>query len=519
MDLFLALGLIVLCIIAFAHERCRADFAIENKYIANLIPVAVCFVIAFIFSIYLDLCPFNIEAPKTDSSVFLYIGRAMYNGSVPYLDLFDHKGPMLYFIQLFGYVIGFGSFVGVWVVELLNIFATAYIFYKIARLVTDNDFVSYFAVATVLLFCSHGFFEGGNLVEEYALPWIALSLYIVCKFFTENSYKSWHIALIGAAMSVVFFLRVNMIGIWVGLILPVVICFIKDKRYKELYRAILLFLGGFFAVAIPIIIYLLCTQSFGAMIDYYFVFNFSYVDSSSKAGIITFLFDCVLLAPIATLGIVYSVFAHSKSALLRVNLVSLAFAYISASISGRAFKHYGIVLIPFFVIPLTLFVCDFLKKAKNVKVSTLKKSVLVFICVLSISLVISDTEVSLEKFTPDDGVDEVVEYITDVSSEDDDVLVIGNDVSYYFKFNRGTENKFFYQTPPIEVSDEIYEQFIEEMKEHPSDFIVTRKQKHTEEEPSAEALIINGLWHEYDTTGLYDLKELDDYYIFVRTER
>jgi len=37
-----------------------------------------------------------------DSSVFISIGEAMHEGKIPYKDIFDHKGPLIYFINYIG---------------------------------------------------------------------------------------------------------------------------------------------------------------------------------------------------------------------------------------------------------------------------------------------------------------------------------------------------------------------------------------------------------------------------------
>ncbi len=47
-----------------------------------------------------------------DSNSFIYIARLMQYGLIPYLDVFDHKGPLLYFINYIG--LGFGDQIGIW---------------------------------------------------------------------------------------------------------------------------------------------------------------------------------------------------------------------------------------------------------------------------------------------------------------------------------------------------------------------------------------------------------------------
>ena len=67
----------------------------------------------------------------TDSSVFRYIGWMMTEGYVPYRDFFDHKGILLYVINYIGMLISFEH--GVWFLEGVTIFASAFFCYKIAE--------------------------------------------------------------------------------------------------------------------------------------------------------------------------------------------------------------------------------------------------------------------------------------------------------------------------------------------------------------------------------------------------
>ena len=51
----------------------------------------------------------------TDSSIFLYVARILNNGLVPYLHVFDHKGPLIYFIDALGWLISPTSFLGIFI--------------------------------------------------------------------------------------------------------------------------------------------------------------------------------------------------------------------------------------------------------------------------------------------------------------------------------------------------------------------------------------------------------------------
>ena len=49
-----------------------------------------------------------------DANVYFTIGRNMLDGLVPYRDLIDQKGPLLFFIQMLAALVSRQSFLGVW---------------------------------------------------------------------------------------------------------------------------------------------------------------------------------------------------------------------------------------------------------------------------------------------------------------------------------------------------------------------------------------------------------------------
>ena len=89
-----------------------------------LVDAIFCFCLALAVSTLFRLFPGNNRVPAEDSSVFLYIGKRMTEGKIPYRDLFDHKGPILYFIEYLGIKISKTDYTGVWLLEALNILIT-----------------------------------------------------------------------------------------------------------------------------------------------------------------------------------------------------------------------------------------------------------------------------------------------------------------------------------------------------------------------------------------------------------
>ena len=69
----------------------------------------------------------------TDANTYLTMGRSLLQGVVPYRDLFDHKGPLLYGIYALGALLHPQGFYGIFLLQVLSLAATLYALYQAAR--------------------------------------------------------------------------------------------------------------------------------------------------------------------------------------------------------------------------------------------------------------------------------------------------------------------------------------------------------------------------------------------------
>ena len=53
----------------------------------------------------------------TDANCYMTVGRAMLNGAMPYRDLFEHKGPVVYLLHALAAIVSDDSFFGVFLKE------------------------------------------------------------------------------------------------------------------------------------------------------------------------------------------------------------------------------------------------------------------------------------------------------------------------------------------------------------------------------------------------------------------
>ena len=61
--------------------------------------------------------------PSNDSSIFSYIGSVIRAGGLPYVDAWDHKPPLIFYLNALGLALSDGRLIGVWILE--TVFLTA----------------------------------------------------------------------------------------------------------------------------------------------------------------------------------------------------------------------------------------------------------------------------------------------------------------------------------------------------------------------------------------------------------
>ena len=143
--------------------------------------VLMIMVLAFIFSLTALNSIWHHELDHTDVYVFQYVGKVVLNGSMPYRDTFDHKGPLLYIVNALGLMIN--PDYGLWILEYIGLCISFFFLYRSASLFTNVS-----ASLLTLLVVSGAMFRyyaGGKFQEEYALPFICVSLYIYLDYFQK----------------------------------------------------------------------------------------------------------------------------------------------------------------------------------------------------------------------------------------------------------------------------------------------------------------------------------------------
>ena len=453
----------------------------------------VCCCVTLAVGTLLRQYPWTSMPTQTDSSVFLYIGKQMHQGKIPYIDLFDHKGPALYFIQYLGYAIWPTSVAGgVWILEMVSFFLLSLGMLRIAGFATEDRRNSYLAIILVLLACAFKLYQGGNYTEEHALLWITISAYIFFSFFRTGEYSARQLFLLGFSCMVVLLQQANLVTVWVAFVPLVVIRLARERRLRELRTCILLFVLGMLAAFLPVLIWAVRKGCLKELWHYSIVFNLTYSENMAPglSGYLQLTRNNLMRIWPGILAMAVSLVHERKNKLQWLNLWFFVVSLILMQLSGRDSLYYLLILLPALILPAAgLF--DALQKMLYRRWNREKNAaVIVLCCLLLASAAVAHRAVSNLRPRYNDG---VVPYLTEHTDKSDDVLIIGNYAWPYLAADRTTQNRFFFQWPPIQVSDELYQEFLSELNRHPSDFVILAEHENAELKIPGEGKIDNML--------------------------
>ncbi len=449
----------------------------------ELLAILIILTLAVIFAMNAPLYFLEQGVFSTDSNVFRFFGKMMQQGYMPYLDLFDHKGPILYLINYIGYILRPTS--GIWILETIGLFVTFLFIYKTARLKTKT----FTSILVLLLSIINLFFyfESGNLVEEYALPFITISLYIFIDYLLNGHVNKWRLIVCGACLASVALLRVNMIPCWIVFCFAIFIKCIKEKNYRQLGNYLLHFIIGILLVVVPVFAWLISKGAFKAFFEDYIIFNMKYASMfgiSAKWDALFIFFNSTMIL-VAVFANVYAIIREKDKTVYLWNLVYILLSLVMVALSGRAYSHYGMILIPALVVPLTYFV--HVISADEHK----GLSAMVFVYLLAsivapqwITLVSKGTTLykalNNNTFAITEDVQTIKDLVTTHSDKDDRITVYGNWDYIYLITNRLSASKYSYQYPISEVDSKRQEEYFADLEKNNPKLIVVQEGHHDE---------------------------------------
>jgi len=211
-----------------------------------------------------------------DANAFFTMGKGLMNGLVPFKDLFEQKGPILYLIYGIGYLFSHKTFLGIFLIEVVSFTIVLYYFYKILRLYgREKQFYPSAPFLLAIILTMPSFTHGGSC-EEILLPCFFISFYHFLYLIKDKRYLEEGLNLYfceGIIVGIVLWTKFILLGFWIGWVLFLGILLLSGKQYKKIILIILSYLAGILVVTFPIIFYFLCTGALKDLWDTYFYLN------------------------------------------------------------------------------------------------------------------------------------------------------------------------------------------------------------------------------------------------------
>jgi hypothetical protein len=437
----------------------------------------------------------------------LTVGKSIANGVVLYRDIYEQKGPWLYFIHIIAYLISNSTFIGVYFIEVASGTLFLIFAYKIYEMYCPKLAISFIPLTAFLIYIGKSFSHGDS-VEELCLPIFAFTLYILLKFIKYRSFNRPFLTslVIGFLCGVVFLMKFTLMGFYLVFCLFFLVTLIIEKKWRLLCRIIPGYFAGVILSFIPVIIYFGINHAFSDFIKVYFYNNFFLY--STNSGILHSMIY-ILVATASTLahnfqysiliiiGFIMLLFSKSKEIKRSEKIVLYFLAVITTIfiyIGGRKYVYYGLIL-AVFLLPALGVIGQFLenKLFKNIKKITVVYAAAALLVFCTLASFFVSPNVYLMKIKKSDLPQYEFSSII-LSKKDPTLLTYGTmDDGFYLAANIVPNCKYFgaLSIPLPEIS-EGQKSYVEN---HKVDFIVAAQNMD-------QQFILSNNYHLVDTASL-----------------
>ena len=308
-----------------------------------------------------------------DVNCFFTMGRSILDGMVPYRDLYEQKGPVLYFVYAIIALFSRDSYIGVYLLEVLTFGLFLYFSGKLAQLYLGKSRTVYFILA-ILAACvvtSWSFTHGGS-VEQNCLFILVYGMYSVLRAIRENrSLKFGEAFLNGIFAAILLWVKYTMLGFYIGLALFILIWYLSDKAlHKKLLFTIGQFLLGVAAVSAVVFLYFGIYGAIGDLFTVYFYNNIFLYPTKLEQSHLQITWDYTLMAIQNNTNFGFLILSGIPFAFLRKStgwkeglMIGLCFLMtaIGTYWGGKPWDYYGLIFAAFCIFGLVVWT-DLIRK-------------------------------------------------------------------------------------------------------------------------------------------------------------
>ncbi|WKZ40733.1 MAG: glycosyltransferase family 39 protein [Anaerolineales bacterium] len=491
-------------------------------------------IIAGVLCALLPTSPLNMPLTFRDSGVFLYFGWRILNGELPYRDIWDHKPPVIFYINALGLALTDNSRWGVWIIELVALSIAAWIGFQLVK----SLFGLSPAISSLLLWLLSlvPLLQGGNFTTEYTLPLQFAALWLAYHI-NASRRSNWMYFLLGLTGAITFFTKQTAVGIWIAIVLYLTIQRLFTKQIRQWFHEIVIIAFGGLAFTTFVIVFFYIQGALPQFWSAAFEYNFVY-STRIDGGLATAL-DTISkgvrpltrtgLLQFSILGFIVAIaliLLRKKSAkdtlpLLAIGLVDLPIELYLIGMPSRTFPHYYMTMLPVLALFAGLALWAFIKLMANWHIPNIATGILILGMASYLTwnsfYIYMDQLYTYRKLTKNET---IIEYIKETTSPDDTVLLWGAEASVNYFAERKSPTRFVYQYPLHQtgyVNDEMINEFLDDIiKKSPELIIDTGTQNPLYGFPISTDAIIKKI--EYLKTHYCQVQRIDTWTIYQFSE-
>lgn len=341
---------------AFCAENLRA---LAILLLASAAVLMVCSMNSWLYS-------FN---PCTDVNIISTVGRGMFDGLVPYRDLVEQKGPLLFALFGLGEMLVPGTYHGIYVLEALFVAGALFFGWKTIRLYLPGLSPLWMVPLFAVLAGSPAFSLGAS-AEEFLLFPVAWSMYdLLVAWRTDKPLTSGTLVRNGVLAGCILWTKFNLLGfhfVWMAAV--AIDALVKEKKLWPPVKMCLIFLGGMAIATLPWLVYFGANGALGIFIQSYLTDNiFRYALEggerySALYNIARWVYALTLQNPLymallAVAGVSVLAFPRARMAVREKAMLVAAALMMAALMFSRGYymAYYSVFLasfLPFALLPL-----------------------------------------------------------------------------------------------------------------------------------------------------------------------
>lgn len=340
----------------------------------NIIAIVFILVLSLLLTMANEFFIVSKRIPFSDLGVYQYIGCLLNQGKFPYVDAFDHKGPILYLLYAIGTRLSVGH--GMWFINYVFMVGTLAFSYLSAKKFVGPMWSLLLCLVVYSEFINMEFL--GGTPEFFAMLFIAADLYILTDYYKDGDISNRKVLLLGLFTGCAFWLKHLLICTILIICFFVVIDCAVQKDYKKISRYLGFFICGFGLVSASVIFWVLAHHAGKEMFFDYFIYNLQYggrgmATTLNRAKVFLSLStrDCMKFWLPILLAFTVNRFYNSPvdgkwvSKLFLHTGVSLAVTVLLLALPGRDYLHYTTTLFPIVLFWAAIALYDICKSDAN----------------------------------------------------------------------------------------------------------------------------------------------------------